>query len=329
MSSPLHPRKIPPYRVHWNWETFKSCNYRCRYCPTYDNSAPYLRLPVERWREIWHRLFEKYGCGEIRFSGGEPTIYPDFMELVAALREEYTINITTNLSFDAERWIRRIKPGNVFLSASLHPDHTTPEDFLEKVRLLRRHGHHATVSYVAYPPQLGSLRRTQEMFEAEKVIFKIIPFNGEHEGKRYPDAYSEEERALMRRAAAESAEPATAEMNKALQDFNLKEAAAPVLCRMGEMYAKIEPDGTVRRCCSLDVGVLGDIIDPDLRLYDEPRPCEARCKCWKPMIPGRYEAKAKDLWHMPEHTGHKTAAPQRRADASAALPPGNGRSAAC
>ncbi|HBL16066.1 MAG: hypothetical protein A2X36_03970 [Elusimicrobia bacterium GWA2_69_24] len=303
---PLHPRKTPPYRVHWNWEIFKACNYRCPYCPTYDNAAPSLRLPVSEWKTVWDRLFVRYGSGEIRFTGGEPTLYPDFLPLVGRLQERHTVNITTNLSFDAQAWIAAVRPENVFLSASLHLDHVSAEDFLAKLLLLWKHRHYATVAFVAYPPHLPRLKELQRSFQENGIIFKIIPFNGEYGGKRYPDDYSPEERALMDSAIASSAEPGTRKMNQALQGFALKEAAAEApLCRMGEMYAKIEPDGTVRRCCSIGVEALGRITDEDLRLYDDPKACSAPCKCWKAMVVGRYEAQAKDLWHMPEHTIHK------------------------
>jgi len=309
---PERRRKSPPYRVHWNWELFKACNYRCRYCPTYDNAAAYLKLPSEEWARIWTRLYEVYGCGEVRFTGGEPTLYPDFIGLVAALQDMFTINVTTNLSFDIDRWMEMVRPGDVFLSASLHPDHVSPEEFLKKVLRLREREHFPTVAFVAFPPHLPMLRDAQKMFEDAGVMFKIIPFDGEFEGRRFPAGYSPQEKALLDRAAEESAEPATQAINKAFQDFGMKEGKGGKLCRMGEIYAKIDLDGTVRRCCSDGAERLGKITDPGLRLHDEAQPCDAPCKCWKAMVVGEYEAKAAHLWHMPEHTLHKPdARPER------------------
>jgi hypothetical protein len=80
---------------------------------------------------------------------------------------------------------------------------------------------------------------------------------------------------------------------------------------MGQMYAKILPDGRVARCCALDknglpLGLLGHITDLNLRLLDEPLACEAdNCPCFKSMLVGYEEEKWLPLWEGSEHPVYK------------------------
>ena len=82
-------------------ETGFTCNSRCQYCTQLDYrvipQADQLDLSSEeiRQRIVWAR---EHGRDELGFSGGEPTIRPDFLELVAFAREQgfERIGVTTN-----------------------------------------------------------------------------------------------------------------------------------------------------------------------------------------------------------------------------------------
>lgn len=59
---------------------------------------------------------------------------------------------------------------------------------------------------------------------------------------------------------------------------------------MGQMGAKIYPNGDVFRCCMPeDDHRIGNIFnDDDFRLFDGPRYCEkSPCPCWRAMIIGK------------------------------------------
>jgi hypothetical protein len=58
------------------------------------------------------------------------------------------------------------------------------------------------------------------------------------------------------------------------------------LCRMGQIYGRIYPNGDVYRCCA-DGGLLklSNICDDTFKLLDEPLECTSEnCPCWKSMI---------------------------------------------
>ena len=312
---PLKPRRPAPYKVHWNWEIMLPCNYRCKYCVVHNESASFLVLGVSEWRKTWTRLFKLYGCSQVRFAGGEPTIYPNFIELVTMILSMHTVDITTNLSFNVDEWIAKVPAQGIAISGSFHPEHDTASNFLAKLLKLRDKGNQLiSASIVAWPEHLKKIDSTRALFEKNNVLFKIIPFNGVFEGQRYPDAYTEEERRLLGMQVERSRDALGKTLNKQWQDYaNAKpqdKNFMGVACHMGEMYAKIYSDGTVRRCCHTGVAVLGHITDPGLLLYDEPAACTVMsCACWKPMVEGKYEAKVDMLWQSADHPVFPVKAP--------------------
>ena len=85
------------------------------------------------------------------------------------------------------------------------------------------------------------------------------------------------------------------EANKELYEVwveNKKDCNPGAVCRMGQRYAKIVPDGRVYRCCAAvhkDWGCLGNIVDATFSLTREPSPCSQRgknCVCFRAMILG-------------------------------------------
>ncbi len=317
---PQFPRTCPPYRIHWNWELSYRCNYRCSYCPYWEKGQRerYPDVSMQRWREIWDRIFEKYWSCHIRFSGGEPTIYPNFFDLVAILLEKNTVDITTNLSFDISQFMKKVKPGAISVSASFHPEFSEIKTFLDKILFLHHNGYPSTICYVAYPPHIEKIPYFKSIVEEKKIMFKIIPYQGQWQGKHYPRDYTLRERSLLEGFSTDSQDTHQNEINTRWYEWNVKrENKVKIekkgkLCRMGQMYAIIHPDATVTRCCARGddnsfVEVMGSILDLDLRLLDSPQPCNAdRCPCFKSMLVGYEEDKWLPLWESPQHPVYKT-----------------------
>lgn len=316
---PEFPRNAPPYRIHWNWEPTFHCNYRCSYCHNWkkakDEKPVYTSL--REWKKIWDRMFDKYWCCHVRFAGGEPTVYPDFFELLAILLEKHTVDITTNLSFDIDYFMKKVRPGGISVSASYHPEFDDFDNFLNKVFYLHHNGYPSTIAYVAYPANLEKIKDFKSRAENKKIMFKIIPFSGEYKGKCYPRDYSIQEKMLMEGLSADSQNSHLNEINTRWYEWNVEKEKEQItkkgkFCRMGQMYAIIHPDGMVSRCCARDkdgsfLEVLGSIFDPDLKLLDEPMPCPSdNCPCFKSMLVGYEEDKWLPLWEALDHPVYKT-----------------------
>jgi len=232
-------------------------------------------------------MFKRYGSCHIHLSGGEPSIYPHFGKLITELSQKHTLEISTNFSFEPSLVLGKISPKRLKIDASFHPEHVDYNGFLNKVLLLKENGFNIPVTYVGYPPLLEKMQDFKAGFDKFNIPFNILPFRGKFQNKEYPLGYTAKEIELIRICGGDSLS------NKNYLDANIKERENnQELCRMGQMYAKIFPDGRVARCCyNHDIGVLGNIIDDkDFKLLEEPQPCPAevkQCPCWKAMIVGR------------------------------------------
>ncbi|MCK9603702.1 MAG: radical SAM protein [Candidatus Omnitrophica bacterium] len=304
----------PPYKIQWNWEIIHNCNYKCSYCHFWNKGSKVDVWEVGRWKEKWEEIFSHYGCCHIRFSGGEPTIYPDFFKLVSALISRHTVDITTNLSFDIDDLLGRINPPALAISPSFHPEFDKIGNYLQKISILRKNNFFVGgISYVAYPEHLLKMGEIMRAVEADGIEFKIIPFNGEFKGRHYPQGYTLEEKTLLREAVDSSL---SRDLNTRWLNWHVKEddagedknntvAATSRLCRMGQMYAKIFPDGKVTRCCSPQSDILGNIFSDDFKILDEEKPCYVdKCPCFKGMFVGK-EDDWLSYWGSPRHPEYK------------------------
>jgi radical SAM protein with 4Fe4S-binding SPASM domain len=102
-----------------HWAVTYRCNLHCAFC--YSESSPERSLgPNARTRrEIVTRLAE-WGVLKLALGGGEPTILPDFADLLSAIRAANMVpNVTTNGTISSEAVVRALAThaGVVHLSA--------------------------------------------------------------------------------------------------------------------------------------------------------------------------------------------------------------------
>ncbi len=299
-------KEIAPYRVFFTWGIHYQCNFRCSYCnaPKPENAsfnekeqnrATYLG--IKEWICAWNNIYKKYGSCRIRLDGGEPSIYPYFTELVAEISKQHLIQINTNLSFNVLNFAKKVSLDRVRIDASFHPEFLDFEDFLHKILVFKEHGFKIVVSCVAYPPFLDKINDYKKPFATLDIPFIIHPFSGDFNGKNYPKAYELEEVSKIYNLD---------EASKLIMGWRKgeKNITKGKICRMGQIYGRIYPNGDVYRCCA-DGGTLkiGNIFDESFQLLDEPLECSSEnCPCWKCMIIGeeeRWSSRWLDDWELP------------------------------
>ncbi|MFA7074317.1 MAG: radical SAM protein [Endomicrobiaceae bacterium] len=259
--------------VSFEWNIIYQCNYRCSYCifdGKWDEYGPRTVFKsVNELLEIWDRIYSLYGKTSIVFTGGEPTVYPDFFEFVSKLSEKhYPINISSNGSGDLKRLCEICDNTKVSVSISFHPEFDKAETVIERAKYLKAKGFLAEfINYCCYPPHIPKLMDYVKMFKDNGLTIKAIPFCGQYEGKSYPDSYTAQEKEILG-------------IND-VWETNVKRKGT--LCAAGQKSALIFPDGKVARCGQIGERVLvGNIFDKDFKLLDKPQECDVDiCPCLK------------------------------------------------
>ena len=281
-------------RVEYFWMIMGKCNYRCPYCVYGTPDVHFDRRRVERyytaeqWLSRWRRMHALYGEGNIILTGGEPTLYPGFADLTAELTELFWLAFDTNLSWELpqlQAFLARVKPSRLRVETSFHP-HTAPTaPFIEKLAAVRDAGFGYIARLVVYPDLLPRLDEFQEAFARRGLTFVANPFQGQYEGRKYPQAYTDEQKARI--AAATVGIEASAENASHKEFVNqilARESPRGRLCRSGYQHVRIEDDGMVYRCGEYSTKQwepLGQFFDDALALWEQPRLCRSDVCEWE------------------------------------------------
>lgn len=89
------------------WDTGRRCNYDCTYCEStrHDTNSPYHKLDeylktfefIKTWVDEYNRYRTAPIESNINFTGGEPTMNPNFWKLVEEIKDEkFNLSLTTN-----------------------------------------------------------------------------------------------------------------------------------------------------------------------------------------------------------------------------------------
>jgi MoaA/NifB/PqqE/SkfB family radical SAM enzyme len=289
-------KDVPPFRVCITWLINNKCNYRCSYCQN-DFKEPdgFRVLEPEEWFLAWKRIYDNYGTVAVQVTGGEPTINPRFFEVLKEISKMHHIEIQTNLSWAPSELIRNIPPQRVSrMGASFHQEFDDIVIFLKKMCELKDAGYKVEITYVAYPPFLKDGEKYLGMANEAGIPFSVLSFQGEYQNKRYPENYSEDEIKFLKRLNLSIGNYAEAMAkwdveHKVIVDKPEESEDILRICRMGQMYAWVLPNGNAFRCCKSPVS-LGNIIEGTFNLLEGPEICRLKnCICWRSMVVGEEE----------------------------------------
>lgn len=262
-------------KISFDWNLILECNYRCPYC-WFDGQWEKLKSKsppsINKLIKYWDNIYKRYGSVHIDILGGEPFLYPDFIELVKELSNIHTLAIQSNLFQDIDTFVKKIDCSNVKLAGSFHPIFAEFDTFVKKAVILKEHGFSDEVAYVAYPPQIRQIGYYKEKFARERLSLFVRTFWGRYKGVDYPAGYTEEER--------KNIEPYIG--SRSGEKFQIApKKVKGLLCHAGHKHAVIDVDGRVNRCGGADPhGVIGNFFDERFKLLDGPRPCDSEyCPC--------------------------------------------------
>jgi len=256
-------------QLYASWVPTRACNFSCKYCHSLGKHTSHQNISAQ---SLCKALGEHGKRWLVHISGGEPFLYPGFIEICRELTKEFRIKLNSNLSLNTQvhEFSRAINPAKVeLINASLHIEERERlgnlDDFIENILLLRRQGFKVKVKFVLYPTLIERFQEDCKYFNSRGIEIFPKPFKGEYQGKSYPRAYPDDIKNYFLNKVPDSA----------FYPFCLKGAN----CLSGKSFIRINSDGVITRCLD-DSIVLGDVYD-GFKLSDTATPCRSyRCSCF-------------------------------------------------
>ncbi|MFC2061729.1 radical SAM protein [Elusimicrobiota bacterium] len=264
----------------FSWDISCNCNFNCHYCFISKEGAGRQELKnLDGIITGWKYVYDCCGACKIYITGGEPFIYPGFVDIVEGLAKFHIMHITTNLSVPVDDFIERISPQKVEFNCTFHPMYISPDSFIKQTKKLKLAGFTCGVCYLAHPLQMREMLNYKKIFRKNNIDMALNEFWGNYNGKNYPLEYTEEEKEYYNYVV--SWKPDTIEFQGARngtgnieQLYNLKPPVTNSrLCKAGYNYAAIDAEGNVKRCGQDPSSVMGNIFEKNLVLLNEPEEC--------------------------------------------------------
>lgn len=254
----FHPLLTPAKNLlmpkHYNrltgiWFITWTCNFKCPYCWQREEPETYRRkydITAKDWLEAWQRVAGDFDEIVLGISGGEPFSVRDFMEMLEKLPDNIHYDITSNLSFDVDRFlaINKVRKKCSGIVCSFHP--TSFEDpssyidkFFKKVLKLRLLPH-TRINFVAAPPNLKYYEQIKDFTDHNKIPLHVDKYSPLKEGIPFTD----EERSFEEQIVSADRTKKNIAINQ------------PVLCNGGVSHLTLLPDGSAFPC--LKKGELGE-----------------------------------------------------------------------
>jgi MoaA/NifB/PqqE/SkfB family radical SAM enzyme len=278
------------YDIEADWHLLNTCNYRCAYC-FFGPETLGSKLQVFANPDGWRSAFDASGyVWLLHMTGGEPSLYPDFVKLCENLTANHYISINSNLTHPSlARFVTRINPSRVsFINAGLHLEERELraglDTFLLHANLLRSRGFPIVISVVATPLALARFEKAIALLEPIGLFPIPKLFRGVWSGDVYPKAYTPSDKNRFRefsRLAREfygallsrMAEPPSIDL---LNDDAFVDGLPTYtgsLCEAGARFVQILPTGDVYRCGAKDFQ--GNLLDRTFETRSRPAPCDS------------------------------------------------------
>jgi MoaA/NifB/PqqE/SkfB family radical SAM enzyme len=263
------------------WRMNRRCNFNCVYCfrsvdedkRTEDPacgkySAEHIAKRFDETGKVW-RIF---------MTGGEPLLYPGFVELAKALTRGHYISMNTNLSTpNAYELADAVESKRVHtINADIHilereKSRDGVREYLRKFLHFQERGFNIWLGYVTYPPLFGRIEEDMEWLRGEGVKrINVKVFQGRYRNRRYPRDYSDEERAFIRGLG----------LNNYEQDIlACRVSFLGKKCEAGHRAFEMDTSGNLTRCSTLKDGY-GNLFEGTFRPGKSSRRCTVKkCAC--------------------------------------------------
>lgn len=189
-----------------NWNIGRRCNYDCSYCPStvHDNFSPHVDL--EKFKKAFKNLYEKINSQKVKltFTGGEPTINPNYFDMIEYCMQFDGVSVYTNTNGTAnkDKLLSLCYAGGVYLS--VHLEYADLHKLKQKIKFVANNKltkNHFVVKLMLQPnfnkDVISFIEDIKQFEDKENFYVSVEPLVDKlNDNKRYN--YSEKELAFIR-----------------------------------------------------------------------------------------------------------------------------------
>ena len=200
----------PLFNVSWILGRF--CNYKCSYCWPYANTDKPDHQELDVYKNTIDQIKDQAlenGFDEFHFSfsGGEPTAYKHFGDLINYYANNQpakyqSIHLTTNLSPGSKWWNRWIEATSTLqrrsITASYHSEFANEQEFGDKCLQLTKAGVYVTINQVMVPEMFKELYERLERFAARGINVTLKP-QSDPTASYIVEGYTEEQIEILKK----------------------------------------------------------------------------------------------------------------------------------
>ena len=193
-----------------SWILSRFCNYNCSYCWPYAHSSKPDHRPLEQYKKTIDEIKRQardngFTDFHFSFSGGEPTAYKKFLELIEHYNQDpdanyQSIHMTTNLSPGMkwwERWLDATKQlTRRSITASFHHEFANEQEFGDKILMLTDHNVFVTINQVMVPELFDDLYARCKRFNERGINVTLKP-QSDPTASFIVEGYTEEQKELL------------------------------------------------------------------------------------------------------------------------------------
>lgn len=271
---------MPKRQPTIEWQTNGVCNYDCSYCI---QSKKFRQgHPDDAELDAFLAFFASLpGVWEIKMSGGEPFAFKGFLQQVipGLANLPHKVSVLTNLSAPLavlRKFVDLVGEKTEVVSASLHLEFVTAEEFIEKAVTLRNWlppSASLVVNNVLVPGTLDNLMEIRRQVEAAGLRY----FPQVMKTKHGVFAYTETDAPKVVQLTGK---------NPTAREANTAPSYRGRMCWSGVEYFVLDQFGDAYQCRTakrFGEGYLGNVLDGTFQLKPAPKRCTYDiCPCTVP-----------------------------------------------
>ncbi|SDB48924.1 Glycosyltransferase involved in cell wall bisynthesis [Desulfonatronum thiosulfatophilum] len=165
-----------------NWVLTRRCNYSCSYCTVKNNKNDFINF--EKLKIAANNISNlKNKKITITLTGGEPTIHPDYLDLleyIMSLKDDrIVVNTLTNLSLPLSFYKKIVSSeiidkSKINFGLSYHFEYAKPDKFIANAKYLAEHRINSSLRLIADPKYMQDVKALYEAFKKYNSTYLSI-----------------------------------------------------------------------------------------------------------------------------------------------------------